>query len=117
MSSILAIDPEILLIGLAMPLGVALIVGMAALLWRKRNGNGERHVEERHVEEVPEKLADAAARADAKIARLERMVFLMLSIVSSRADDVFVDKLEELWRLQREMEIEKLKKLAAGEGR
>ena len=58
MSSILAIDPEILLIGLAMPLGVALIVGMAALLWRKRNGNGQRHVEERHVEEVLEKAID-----------------------------------------------------------
>ncbi len=44
MSSILAIDPELLLIGLAMPLGVALIVG----LWRKRNGNGRRaqHAEE-----------------------------------------------------------------------
>lgn len=49
MSSILAIDPEILLIGLAMPLGVALIVGMAALLWRKKNGNGQRHVEEVQV--------------------------------------------------------------------
>ncbi len=69
MSSILAIDPEILLIGLAMPLGVALIVGMAA--WRKRNGDGqrhveerhveERHVEERHVEEVPEKAIGFAS--------------------------------------------------------
>lgn len=48
MDGLLTIDPEILLIGLAMPLGVALIVGMAALLWRKRNGAGRRaqHAEE-----------------------------------------------------------------------
>ncbi len=49
-----------------------------------------------------------------KIARLERMVFLMLSImngtifVGGEACDTFGDQLAELWRLQREQELEKL---------
>ncbi len=51
-----------------------------------------------------------------RIARLERMVFLMLSIMNgtifatggdhetSRPLDAFANHLDELWRLQREME-------------
>ena len=81
MSSILAIDPEILLIGLAMPLGVALIVGMAALL-RKRNGNGQRHMEERHVEEVPEKAIERKRRFDSideKLDRIEQLLLVLLT--------------------------------------
>ncbi len=105
MSSILAIDPEILLIGLAMPLGVALIVGMAALLWRKRNCNGQRHVEEVAIlAQRPAGHGEEAVTDQERIARLERMVFLLLSILASRADAVFADKLDELWRLQGEMD-------------
>ncbi len=56
-----------------------------------------------------------------RIARLERMVYLMLSIMngtifaggSTVGNNVtFGDQLAELWRLQREAELEKL---AAGE--
>ena len=77
MDGLLTIDPEILLIGLAMPLGVALIVGMAALLWRKRNGNGQRHVEERHVEEVPEKAIERKRRFDSIDEKLDAIVALL----------------------------------------
>ena len=118
MSSILAIDPEILLIGLAMPLGVALIVGMAALLWRKRNGNGQRHVEEVAIlAQRPAGHGEEAVTDQERIARLERMVFLMLSIMNgtifasqvvahqgSSNLDAFGAQLEELWHLQREMD-------------
>ena len=45
MSSILAIDPEILLVA-GMPIAVVIIGGIVAL-WR-RNGNGQRHVVEVH---------------------------------------------------------------------
>ena len=56
MSSILAIDPEILLIGLAMPLGVALIGGIVALWMRKNGREHAEHVRERRLVSIDEKL-------------------------------------------------------------
>ena len=57
--------------------------------------------------------AQFTERQDKRITRLERMVFLMLSIMngttftSGRACDTFGEQLKELWALQREGEVER----------
>lgn len=74
MSSILAIDPEILVVA-GMPIAVVIIGGIVAL-WR-RNGDGQRHVEERHVEEVPEKAIERKRRFDSIDEKLDEILALL----------------------------------------